>query len=121
MNVNPSHFVVYNMCSCICDGPAKKYQVIIHCSRRVGGNKKASILLTNVDQKLSETVFDCHLSPNQKHCFSDFDPRSSIVKSVFDCRPSDVLLSILRRLLRIRSVAFVSKVICIWDYMVIFN
>ena len=37
-------------------------------------------------------VFDCHLSPNWRQIaientvFSDFDPRSSIVKSVFDCR-----------------------------------
>ena len=39
------------------------------------------------------SVFGCHLSPhwplatnaNRKHCFIDFDPRSSIVDNVFDC------------------------------------
>ena len=41
-------------------------------------------------------VFDCHLSPDwqqmtiENTVSSDFDPRSSIVKSFFDCRLSSV-------------------------------
>ena len=55
---------------------------------------KTLILLTNVDQKSFETVFDCQLSPDRRQMAientvsSDFDPCSSIVKSVFDCRMS---------------------------------
>ena len=31
-------------------------------SYQIGGNQKLLILLTNVDKKSFETVFDCHLS-----------------------------------------------------------
>ena len=54
------------------------------------------ILSTNVDQRFRNRGFDCHLSADwrQKAIINtvsiDFDPRSSIVKSVFDFRLSGV-------------------------------
>ena len=44
-----------------------------------------------VNQTVRNRLFDCHLSPNWRQMAikntdsSDFDPRSSIVKNVFDC------------------------------------
>ena len=60
---------------------------------------KTLIVSTNlhVDQNSLETeFFDCHLSPDWRQMAIEtlflaiFDPRSSIGKSVFDCRLSDV-------------------------------
>ena len=61
---------------------------------------KTLILSTNVDKKVRNRVFDCHLSPDWRQMaienavLANFDPSSSIVMSVFDCRLSDVILSI---------------------------
>ena len=59
---------------------------------------KALLLSTNVDQQQPETEFSigiCRLTgdkwESKTQLPSFFDPRSSIVKSVFDCRPSAVL------------------------------
>ena len=41
---------------------------------------------------VSNRVFDCHLSHSKTMFLVIFDPRSSIAKSVFDCRLSGVLL-----------------------------
>ena len=50
---------------------------------------KTLILSTNADKKIvSNKVFGCYLSPNT--VTSDFDPRSSVVKSVFYCHLSGV-------------------------------
>ena len=63
---------------------------------------KASIQSVNVDKKIVRNrVFDCHLSPYWRQMAIentvsiDFDPRSSIVDSVFDCRLQDVMMSYL--------------------------
>ena len=63
------------------------------------GQSKTLILLTNVDQKSIKTDFliaICRPTGDKwqsKTLFlAIFDPRSSIVKSVFDCRLSDVSL-----------------------------
>ena len=60
---------------------------------------KTLILSTNVDKKIVRNrVFHCHLSPNWRQMAientvsSDFDPRSSIVQSVFDCRLTGVFM-----------------------------
>ena len=56
---------------------------------------KKSILSTNVDKKLLETDFliaICRPFGNKKTVPSDFDPRLSIVKSIFDCRLSGVVM-----------------------------
>ena len=57
------------------------------------------ILLTNRDEKIiRKRVFDCHLSPEwrqisiEKLFLAIFDLSSSIVKSVFDCRISGVVM-----------------------------
>ena len=63
----------------------------------------------SIDERGSKTVknrvFDCHLSPNWRQkaientvFFTIFNPRSSIVKSVFDCRLSGVETSKLNSL-----------------------
>ena len=60
---------------------------------------KRLILSTNVDQTYEKQFFDCHLSPNWRQMAikntvsSDFDSFLSIVKSVFDCRLSGVMMS----------------------------
>ena len=56
--------------------------------------------VNTIDERISKIVrnrvFDCQLSPDWRQMAtentvsSDFDPRSSIVKSVFDCRLSGV-------------------------------
>ena len=51
---------------------------------------KTLILSTNEDQKYLETVFNCYLTL----FLAIIDPRSSIVKSVFDCHISGVFLVI---------------------------
>ena len=58
---------------------------------------KKSILLTHT--KIARNrVFDCHLSPDWRQMAientvsSHFDPRLSIVKSIFDCRLSGVVM-----------------------------
>ena len=60
---------------------------------------KTSILSTNVDQNSLETEFSiaiCRQTGDKwqsKRLFLEiFDPRSSIVKSVYDCRLPDVML-----------------------------
>ena len=56
-------------------------------------------------------VFDCHVSPERRHMAikntvsSYFDPRSSIVKGVFDCRLSGVV-STLQSLLKNHGLSF---------------
>ena len=57
------------------------------------------ILLTNIERKIVRNrFFDCHLSPNWRQMAIKtlflvvFDPRSSIIKSVFDCCLSGVRL-----------------------------
>ena len=70
------------------------YIEIIVTPHRIGGNRKClNILSTNKDKKSIETEFliaICHLTGDQwqsKSLFLEiFDPRSSIAKSVFDCR-----------------------------------
>ena len=65
----------------------------VSCFSKPGRRQsKTSILSTNVDQKSLETEFliaICRPTGDKwqlKTLSSDFDPRSSIVKSVFDCR-----------------------------------
>ena len=66
-------------------------------SHRVGGNRKMQILSRNVDKKSLETGFSIAICRHNgdkwqsKTLFlSIFNPRSSIVDSVFDCRLSGV-------------------------------
>ena len=68
-------------------------------SHRVGGNRKRQYILMNVDQTSLETDFwiaICRPTGDKwqsKTLFlANFDPHSSIVKSVFDCRLPDVRL-----------------------------
>ena len=62
---------------------------------------KALILSKYVDQKSLETEFSIAIcrqlatNGNRNTVSSNFDPRSSIVESVFDCRISGVLNSML--------------------------
>ena len=65
----------------------RKYSIIP--ARR---KSKTLILSTNVNKKSLETEFSIVDKWQSKTLFLViFDPRSSIVKSVFDCRLSDVL------------------------------
>ena len=68
-------------------------------SHRVGDNRKRYPESTNADQKLLETEFlivICRHTGNKwqsKTLFlSIFDPRSSILDSVFDCRRHGVMI-----------------------------
>ena len=65
-------------------------------------HREAAIEIVNtIDERRSKIVrnrvFDCHLSPDWRQMTTeytvsnDFDTRSSIGKSVFDCRLPDVL------------------------------
>ena len=58
---------------------------------------KMLIISTNIDQKIViNRDFDCQNGDKwlSKTLFlAIFDPRSSIVKSIFDCRPSGVILN----------------------------
>ena len=59
---------------------------------------KTLILSTNIDKKVRNRVFYCHLSPDwrqmaiENSVSNDFSQRKLIGKSVFDCRLSDVVL-----------------------------
>ena len=60
------------------------------------GRRQSKTLINTIDERRSKLVrnrvVDCHLSPDWRQIAientvsSDFDPRSSIYKSVFDCR-----------------------------------
>ena len=74
----------FSIAICSPDGPQ---MAIVNTVSIIFWQAKALILSTNVDHKFKNRNFDCHLSAV---VYIDFDPRSSFVKSVFDCRLSGV-------------------------------
>ena len=67
-------------------------------SHWVGGNRKRQYIDERRAKIVRNRVFDCHLSPGGRQkaientVLAIFDPRSSIVKSGFDCRLPDVFM-----------------------------
>ena len=61
-------------------------------SHRVGGIENVNTIDERRKKIVRNRVYDCHLSPDWRQMtientvYSDFDSRSSIVQSVFDCR-----------------------------------
>ena len=73
------------------------YENMITETHRIGGNPKCCYNDKRMSKIVRNRVFDCHLSPDWRQMaikktlfLTIFDPYSSIVKSVFDCRLSGV-------------------------------
>ena len=75
------------------------YKIIsgVLSAHRIGGNQNISII-DYIDKKIVRNrVFHCHLSPDWRQMAmentvsNNFDPHSSIVKSLFDCCLSRVI------------------------------
>ena len=66
-------------------------------THRVGGNRKREYYRLTYIKTRKKQGFDCHLSPDlrqmaiESSVLAIFDPLSSIVKNVFDCRLPCVL------------------------------
>ena len=114
-----------------CAGSLESSLIINTPSRR---QSRTLILSTNINKNARNIVFDCHLSPDRRQKAIDntvssyFDPRSSIVKSVFDCHlPCVVMISTflhsgfeLHRINRAKTVwiialgSFATVVVCVY-------
>ena len=83
-----NELVLYHIQQCIYE---------IFCFKMCKGGITPDSVDNTIDERRSKIVrnrvLDCHLSPVGNTVSSDFDPRSSIVKSVFECRLSDVIIS----------------------------
>ena len=73
----------------------------MYYSHRIGGNRNVDTIDERRSKLDRNRVFYCHLSPDWRQMAIEkalfltiFDPRSPIVKSVFDCCLSSVLLYI---------------------------